>query len=194
VLVNRPGSAEFGTTLAPTLDWTRLGIANRDARIPASRAPNRVRESSPVAHRAQYPKPPRFSGAALGWFGLVGGWSLRHPRQPLHHPGQRSLREGFMVGCQSLKGAPVHPLRLVAQAVQYARLPPKPSPDRVRPPQRSIIRPLPLAHRPAGSSADRRKFRRRIESPRAARNLTPGRQATPAPPNIPLPKVLVSQE
>jgi len=76
---------------------------------------------------------------------MVGGSSLRHPLQSLHYPGQRCPREGFMLAGQSLKAAPVHPLRLVAQAVQYARLPPKPPPDRVRPSQRSIIRALPLA-------------------------------------------------
>ena len=74
---------------------------------------------------------------------MVGGSSLRHPLQSLHYPGQRCPREGFMLAGQSLKAAPVHPLRLVAQAVQYARLPPKPPPDRVRPSQRSIIRALP---------------------------------------------------
>ena len=52
-----------------------------------------------------------------------------------------------MLGFQSFKGAPVHPLGLVAFTVQDASLPPKPPPDGVRPPCRSIIACFPLARR-----------------------------------------------
>jgi hypothetical protein len=83
-----------------------------------------------------------------------------------------------MFGTQPLEGAPMHPLRLRALAVQDARLPARARPDPVRPPRRSIIGGFPLA---LGSKGGKRSSAPpRIESLHAAHSRQPGSGSTPA--------------
>ena len=65
--------------------------------------------------------------------------------ESLHHPGQRDIHAGIVFRLQSLKGAPVHSLGFPSVAVENARLPSKPPPDRVGSPYGPVIIRFPLA-------------------------------------------------